>query len=320
MEAPAAVMDASGSTGAGPGSTGPFAQMRRRAWQEIAKAKLDAGTAERFERQLARWELRVAGRPIAWTGAADLVIHVSRVDGTPAVLKLNSDDEEVRHEHLALRAYDGDGAVRLLESEPDGRALLLERLEPGTALESHPDREEAIEIVCGPLRRLWRASPSQHPFVTATELARRWAQELPVRFEQAGQPFEPRLLDAALAACAELVHPAGKPVIANRDVHLGNVLAAQREPWLLIDPQPVSAEPAFDLAYLAQDLLPRRPRAADLRAVLDRLAGELEVSRERVRLWMLVRQLDNALEGIASNESWGRRDVAVARALFDAGP
>jgi hypothetical protein len=78
-------------------------RMRQRAWEELARDRLDADTAGRFERQLEQWELRVSGRPITSVGAAALVIPVTCADGTPAVLKLNPDDEEVRHEHVALR-------------------------------------------------------------------------------------------------------------------------------------------------------------------------------------------------------------------------
>lgn len=192
---------------------------------------------------------------------------------------------------------------------------MLERLTPGAPLEAHPDRSEAIGIVCGLLRRLWQAAPTDQPFVTASELASRWRRQLPVRYERAGRPFERAALDAALAACEELARPAGPVTIANRDVHLGNVISAQREPWLLIDPQPVLGEPAFDLAYLAQDLLPRSPSAAELHAIVDRLTGELEVAASRVRQWMLVRMIDNALEGISCNARWGLRDLAIARLL-----
>ncbi|MGH2872788.1 MAG: aminoglycoside phosphotransferase family protein [Solirubrobacteraceae bacterium] len=297
---------------------GPFVRLRWQAWEQMAKDRLDDDARRRFDGRLECWELRVSGPPFAAAGAADLVVPVARRDGSGAVLKLNPDDEEVRHEDVALRAFDGDGAVRLLESDRDSRALLLERLTPGTPLEAHGDSDEAITIVCGLLRRLWRAAPVEHQLPAASELARRLRGELPARYERAGRPFEQGLFDAALAACEELGHPAGKEIIANRDIHLGNVLAAQREPWLLIDPQPVLGEPAFDLAYLAQDLLPRHPRAADLGAVLDRLTGELEVSPERVRLWMLVREVDNTLEGMGRGAQWGSRHLAIARLLAEA--
>ena len=48
------------------------------------------------------------------------------------MLKLQFPHREVEHEAEALRRWDGDGAVRLLDVAPEHHALLLERAEPGT--------------------------------------------------------------------------------------------------------------------------------------------------------------------------------------------
>lgn len=65
-----------------------------------------------------------------------------------------------------------------------------------------------------------------------------------------GEPFDAgaggrRLLDAALDALTVLPRTQGEPVLVNQDLHGDNVLAAQREPWLLIDPKPLVAEREF---------------------------------------------------------------------------
>ena len=77
-----------------------------------------------------RWSLTL-GEPYE-QGAAGYTTRASLPDGTPAVLKLVHPHRESEHEADALRAWDGDGAVRLLAQ--DGDALLLERCEPGTPL------------------------------------------------------------------------------------------------------------------------------------------------------------------------------------------
>ncbi len=62
---------------------------------------------------LERWRLRLTGPSMH--GAVSLVLPVERADGTPAALKLQLLDEESAGEAAALRAWDGDGVVRLLE-------------------------------------------------------------------------------------------------------------------------------------------------------------------------------------------------------------
>ena len=74
-------------------------------------------------------------------------------DGAPAVIKLQFPDRESEHEADALEVWDGNGAVRLLARDDERRALLLERLQPGTPLSGH---DGALEVILGLLPRLWR--------------------------------------------------------------------------------------------------------------------------------------------------------------------
>ena len=111
------------------------------------------------------WELRPGAILQGATHA--LVLACTRADGSPAVLKLPFVDRENRAEAEALRLYDGDGAVRLLDHDPACGALLLERLVPGTPLLDLPDRTRALDIACGLLRRLRRPPPKGPPLSPA---------------------------------------------------------------------------------------------------------------------------------------------------------
>jgi streptomycin 6-kinase len=149
--------------------------------------------------------------------------------------------------------------------------MLLERCEPGTTL-LELDEEEALRVAAGVLRRLWRPPAQGHPFELLADVATRWASELPG-------------LDPGLVR--ELVSSQGELVVCHQDFHGGNVLRAQREPWLAIDPKPLVGEREFDTAALIRD---RRPIATAkvLRRRLDLLSAELGLDRERMRLWGIV--------------------------------
>ncbi|MER6981264.1 aminoglycoside phosphotransferase family protein, partial [Streptomyces carpinensis] len=101
---------------------------------------------------LRRWELRIDGP--AMYGVCALVLPVVRSEGTPAALKLQLLDEESAGEPAALRVWDGDGAVRLLEHDEPTGTLLLERLDSSRALTHVPDTREAVTVVAGLLARL----------------------------------------------------------------------------------------------------------------------------------------------------------------------
>jgi streptomycin 6-kinase len=198
-----------------------------------------------------------------------------------AVLKISFPHWESEHEAAALAHWDGRGAVRLLAYAAERNALLLERCVPGTPL-LDLDEREAYGHAAATLRKLGdRPAPPDHPFTPIAETAERWVRELPQRWEAANRPFERELLDAAVAALEELPPTQGELVVCHQDFHRGNVLAAQREPWLAIDPKPVVAERAFDTAALIRD------GDGDLGWRLDFLAGELGLDRERMRRWAI---------------------------------
>jgi streptomycin 6-kinase len=259
----------------------------------------------------ARWELAV-GAPLT-AGGFSFVVRAVRADGTPAVLKLTFPDAESEHEAAALAHWDGTGAVRLLAADAERRALLLERCVPGGQLWAVADEAEADVAAAAVLRRLWRPPPERHDFRALEGEARRWAAELPARYERHGRPFDRALLDRAVAWIGELLAaPDGDAVVVHQDLHGGNVLRAVRGPWLAIDPKPLVGERAFDVASLLRD---RRPELARdpapvrrMRRRLDRLAGELGLDRERMRRWAVVHALAWGME----DEQWFPDIVACA--------
>jgi streptomycin 6-kinase len=254
----------------------------------------------------ARWSLDI-GRPfgghISWVAPARLP------DGRHAVLKVNFPEAESEHEADALGLWDGSGAVRLLESDSDLRALLVERCAPGTTLWEIADEDEANRIAAGVLRLLWRPAPAQHPFRLLADEAARWADELPARWERAGRPCGRWLLDEAVTFLQAAGPEQGEPVVVHQDFHGGNVLRAEREPWLAIDPKPLVGERELDVASLLRDRrgeLARDPAPARrVRRRLDLLAAELGLDRERMRGW-----------GVAHALAWGLDDDGHDEAIL----
>lgn len=71
------------------------------------------------------------------------------------------------------------------------------------------------------------------------------------------------------------------------DLHAGNVLSAQREPWLVIDPKPYVGDPAYDVT---QHLLNCPERLQDDPVGLCvRLAGLCGMGVDRVTRWLFAR-------------------------------
>jgi streptomycin 6-kinase len=243
----------------------------------------DASLAELAE----RWSLTL-GETLG-RGAAGVAVEARLADGGDAVLKLAQPHRESEHEAAALARWAGVGAVRLLAHDPPSGALLLERCRPGTPL-SQLDPEPALDVLVRLLPRLWVPVAAEAPFRSLAEEAAWWRSTLEPDWERAGRPYERELLDAALAALRELPPSQGEQVLVNQDLHAGNVLRAEREPWLVIDPKPLVGERAFGIAALIRGReLGDSERA--LRRRFDRLTAELGLDRDRARGWALAQTL-----------------------------
>jgi streptomycin 6-kinase len=165
--------------------------------------------------------------------------HSLVVPAGVAVLKLNAPSHvEADHEAEALARYGGTGAARLLARDDPRRAFLIERCRPGARLWDAGVDETAV--VAELLPRLWLEPEEPHPFRLLADEATRWAEEVPRRYELSGRPFERTLLDFAVDVFRSADQDAG--FLANQDFHGGNVLEAEREPWLMIDPKPLVGE------------------------------------------------------------------------------
>ncbi len=78
----------------------------------------------------------------------------------------------------------------------------------------------------------------------------------------------------------------GEPVLLHQDLHCDNVLSAQREPWLVIDPKPLVGEREFSVAPIVRDYELGHTRR-DVLHRLDRLTSELGLDRDRARGWTI---------------------------------
>jgi streptomycin 6-kinase len=233
-----------------------------------------------------RWGLTVRPpfEPLSYTYAAPAV----RAGGSLAVLKLGLPRDELRTESAALRLYDGDGIVRLLEADDERCVMLLEWLRPGTPLASLGDDEQATSIAAGVMRRLWRPAPPEHPFPHLAD----WfhgLSELRQEFDGGTGPFDARLVAEAEAAASELLASTEQPMLLHGDFHHLNVLSAEREPWLAIDPKGIVGDPAYEPGAFLYNALPDDLEPRELRRILarriDQLAEELSLDRQRILGW-----------------------------------
>lgn len=267
---------------------------------------------------VARWDLRV-GAPFGG-GSISHVLPVTTPDGRDAVLKLSFPHREAEQEAAALAWWDGDGAVRLLAVDPDDPfVFLLERCDPGTRLSDRVDlpAAERLRTAAELLGGLWAAGvPDADPFERLTDVAAGWADLLEERMRALAPPFDPGLVRRGAELLRALPVGARRTVVVHGDANPGNVLAAGRSPWLVIDPKPMVGDPAYDLGpLLAQVADPFRTAdpTATVRARTALLADATGEPVERIAAWCTARAVESALWSV-SRGALGDGRAAMARA------
>jgi streptomycin 6-kinase len=245
------------------------------------------------DRYRERWSLAI-GAPFVPGGTNAWVAPARDASGTDVVLKVGWRHVEAEDEAEGLRRWDGDGTVRLLDAsfdDDDTVVLLLERCLPGTALEARPEPEQD-DVIAAVLPRLWLEPPRDHPFRSLQAMCDDWAEQLARDRVEADRIVGVAMVDAALDLLHELPATADRTALLCTDLHASNVLAATRAPWLVIDPKPHTGDPTYDAV---QHLLNCERLRVEPLALVERMAGRLDLDPRRLRLWTFARCVQMAV-------------------------
>ncbi len=232
------------------------------------------------------------------------VVIPVRQAGQPCVLKLRMPGaEDENHEALALATWNGHGAVRLIRYSAEHDAMLLERADSGRTL-FDVGLPEAIEVAGGLIRVLAVPAPPGPPRV-AEMAAAAAGGGLQSRWQALGRPFPPSVLEAVRDAAAQVASaPDGADaswnLLVNRDLHYGNVLAADREPWLVIDPKAVAGPAEYGVAQLLWTRLREMGGESGLHRCFSQLVRAAGLDESLARLCVLVSCTDYWLWAVSA--------------------
>ncbi|MDQ6771955.1 MAG: aminoglycoside phosphotransferase family protein [Candidatus Dormibacteraeota bacterium] len=240
------------------------------------------------------WSLEIR-EPFQPGGQTAWVAPVRTESGKRLVLKVAWRHPEAAHEADGLRAWAGNGAVRLHAATQfdEATALLVERCVPGTALTGRPEPEQDI-VIAGLLRRLWIEPSAGAGFRPLEVMCTQWADEFDQAAESGRCNLDAGLAREGIALFRALPTTAERSVLLGTDLHAGNVLAAEREPWLVIDPKPYVGDPTYDPL---QHMLNCEERLlTDPLGLARRIAGLLDLEYERLVLWLFARCVQESTE------------------------
>lgn len=260
------------------------------------------------------WDI-TAGMPFHG-GSVAWVAPCVGADGAAHVLKVSWPHAEQRHEVVALGLWNGRGAVHVERYDERRSALLLEHTLPGTPMRlAGMCIEEALEASAAVCRQLWIRTPIEPlPGYRLDTLAHRLAS-LPAvmdeRLERLRPRFDPGLVALGRELLCSLPSGTGDDRLLHGDLHPGNLVSGQREPWLAIDPKPAVGDPASDpqalILQLGAPIEAAVDPVAEIRRRYSRFARASGLDVSRLVAWSLAR----TVEWVALNLDEGRPQVAA---------
>jgi len=254
-----------------------------------------AGLASEVRELAQRWSLEL-NEPFQPGGSCSWVAPARDHVGRDLVLKVGWRHNEARDEAAGPQAWAGRGAVLVHAAHVAGStsALLLERCRPGVSLAASRAEPEQDVVVAALLRQLWSTPPGGYPFRPLQVMCRTWAAEFWERLAARPTVLDPGLARVGMDLFVDLSPTADRQVLLATDLHAGNVLAAQRQPWLAIDPKPYLGDPTYDVL---QHLLNCQERLlADPVGLVRRVADLLELDPDRLLLWLFARSVQESLD------------------------
>lgn len=271
-------------------------------FSDAGRAWLDAlpGTLARLGSQ---WHVSV-GDPFATTSVSYAAV-ATRPGGERVVLKVPIPHPEAEREPDALRAWDGRGAVRLLELDDTG-AILLEACDPGTRLSDAAAPDEVATIGGELLRTLHRPPPPDHGFDLLSDVMGEWARLARKRVRTIGDRADAKLVDQGAELLEALPFETGTHVLVHGDYHHWNVLGASREPWLVIDPKPMVGDPVYDSAQFLGNRYGTRGQEA-FEGEVARFAEAAGFDETHVLRWCFSHETQNAMWYLSVDDPGGSR-------------
>lgn len=246
------------------------------------------------------------------------VLNATKNDGTKVVLKIVfPEDKSFQSEIDALRVFNGEGCVRLLEVSLNHFALLLEKAVPGVALDPSKDENETTRIIASIIKKLNKPVPSQHHFEDVKDFAKK-ISDYKQKYKD-NNPLPQYLVDKAEDLINYLIKTSQELVVNHGDLHYGNVLSAKRETYLAIDPKGIVAEKAFETGCILRNPYPTLVKQPNVKEILltriKILAEELELDPERIKQWGFVQAVLGAIWRVEDYGTHYEHSIKIAEIL-----
>ncbi|MCJ7433057.1 MAG: aminoglycoside phosphotransferase family protein [Anaerolineales bacterium] len=245
----------------------------------------------------------------------NFVCYALSSNNRSVVLKIGVPNNELTSEMAALRLFNGEGAVQLIDCDEAKGFLLLERLRPGSMLSTLKDDEEATHIAADVMLKIQRPAPQgDGVFIKLSD----WFEgfkRLRKHFDGGTGPFNKTLVEHAERSVQDFFAEDYIPTLMHGDFHHYNILLSERG-WAVIDPKGVIGPAGYEVGPFL--LNPWEEPLNGSRLALSNVEGfkvrakkriyilseRLGMERERIREWGIAHAILSAWWGIEDNTGW----------------
>jgi streptomycin 6-kinase len=237
----------------------------------------------------------------------NLVIPGRTLDGLRVVLKMGVPCSELLTEAAALRLFQGEGVVRLLDDDAERGALLLERITPSSPLYELQAGAEAASTAARLMRELWRTPPAKHS-LPAIAVWFRAFERLRSRPGGGVGSLPPEIISKAESALTELEASSRGSVLLHGDLHHANILFSDERGWVAIDPKGIVGDRGYEAGSFMLNQLPAGASAAEITTIfaerLSIFADELKIDGKRLARWAFCHAVLSALWSAEEDDEW----------------
>jgi streptomycin 6-kinase len=246
----------------------------------------------------------------------NFVAPVIFADGKEAVLKMGVPSKEIDTEIAALNLYRGNGVVRLIESDSERGILLLERLIPGNRLNSIKNDEEATLLAASVMRKIKVPAPRMSIFPSVAQWAK-GLEKLRTHFKGGTGPIPENMVEKAESLYDKLLPTAKNLHLLHGDLHHENIISAEREPWLAIDPKGLIGEPEYEVVSYLMNQLPLENPVSIITRRVKLFVKELQLNEKRILAWAYCHAILAAWWCIEDHDEDGAEGCIRTATLFD---
>ncbi len=235
-------------------------------------------------------------------------------DGSQAVLKIGyrGEDSEIFSEAKLLRLFDGKGTVKLLRFDKNYCALLLERLIPGANLIEICQQNDAAAtaIAIDVMRKLWQKKPPEYQNFPRLE---KWTNGLQ---KAENTSFPARFISKARNNFDELFALSKQNFLLHGDLHHENILSAEREPFLAIDPKGIIGDIGYDISVFLNNplgwVLSQSNPQKFLTSRVEQFAEAFKIEPQNLRKWAFAQMVLSAWWTFEENGKRWETDLTLA--------